>query len=100
MFDLRKIIHIDMDCFYAAVEMRDNPRLVHLPIAIGGSSERRGVISTCNYPARKFGVRSAMATAHALKLCPNLVLVKGRMEDYVAASRQIRKIFQRYTDKI
>lgn len=100
MYDLRKIIHIDMDCFYAAVEMRDNPRLVHLPIAIGGSTERRGVISTCNYPARKFGVRSAMATAHALKLCPDLVLVKGRMDDYVEASKQIRKIFERYTDKI
>ncbi|GAA0854110.1 DNA polymerase IV [Aliiglaciecola litoralis] len=89
-----------MDCFYAAVEMRDKPELRHLPIAIGGSSDRRGVIATCNYPARKFGVRSAMATAHAVKLCPNLVLVPGRMELYVEISKQIRQIFQRYTDKI
>lgn len=97
---MRKIIHIDMDCFYAAVEMRDNPSLRHVPIAIGGSSERRGVISTCNYPARKFGIRSAMATAQALKLCPNLIMVPGRMELYVQVSKQIRAIFQRYTDKI
>ncbi|GAB5379895.1 MAG: DNA polymerase IV [Aliiglaciecola sp.] len=97
---MRKIIHIDMDCFYAAVEMRDNPHLRNLPIAIGGSKDRRGVISTCNYPARKFGVRSAMATAHALKLCPDLVMVPGRMSLYVEVSRQIREIFSRYTDKI
>lgn len=97
---MRKIIHIDMDCFYAAVEMRDNPKLVNLPIAIGGSASRRGVISTCNYPARKFGVRSAMATAQALKLCPDLVLVPGRMSLYAEVSKQIREIFARYTDKI
>lgn len=85
---MRKIIHVDMDCFYAAVEMRDNPALRDIPIAIGGSADRRGVISTCNYPARKFGVRSAMATAYALKLCPNLTLVKGRMEVYAAESQK------------
>jgi DNA polymerase-4 len=93
----RKIIHIDMDCFYAAVEMRDNPALKDIPIAIGGSSDRRGVIATCNYPARAYGVRSAMATAHALRLCPDLVLVKGRMEVYKDVSEQIREIFSRYT---
>ena len=97
---MRKIIHIDMDCFYAAVEMRDNPALQNVPIAIGGRSDKRGVISTCNYPARKFGIRSAMATAHALKLCPNLVMVPGRMELYGQISKQIRAIFERYTDKI
>ncbi len=97
---MRKIIHIDMDCFYAAVEMRDNPQYVNVPLAIGGSRERRGVISTCNYPARKFGVRSAMATATALRLCPNLVLVPGRMDVYQQVSAQIRQIFARYTDKI
>jgi DNA polymerase-4 len=96
----RKFIHIDMDCFYAAVEMRDNPQLKDIPIAIGGSADRRGVISTCNYPARRFGVRSAMATGHALKLCPNLTLLPGRMELYVETSQQIRQIFKRYTDKI
>ena len=97
---MRKFIHIDMDCFYAAVEMRDNPSYRHIPIAIGGSSKQRGVISTCNYPARKFGVRSAMATAQAFKLCPNLTLVPGRMEEYAKVSQQIRTIFARYTHKI
>lgn len=75
----RKIIHIDLDCYYAAVEARDNPKLRDIPLAIGGSQDRRGVISTCNYPARKYGgVRSAMATAHALKLCPSLTVIRGR----------------------
>lgn len=97
---LRKIIHIDMDCYYAAVEMRDNPAYRNVPLAIGGSSDRRGVISTCNYLARQFGVRSAMATAHALKLCPELVLAPGRMELYSEISKQIREIFSRYTQKI
>lgn len=89
-----------MDCFYAAVEMRDNPAFRDIPIAIGGSSDRRGVISTCNYPARKFGVRSAMATAVAMKLCPNLTLVPGRMDAYVEESRKIKQIMLRYTDTI
>ncbi|MDO6705261.1 DNA polymerase IV [Photobacterium sp. 1_MG-2023] len=93
----KKIIHVDMDCFFAAVEMRENPALRDVPIAIGGRSEQRGVISTCNYLARQFGVRSAMPTAQALKLCPNLVLVPGRMALYKEVSQQIRAIFQRYT---
>ena len=97
---MRKIIHVDMDCFYAAVEMRDNPTLQNVPIAIGGSSDRRGVISTCNYPARQFGVRSAMATAHAMRLCPDLKVLKGRMDVYVAESKKIREVFSRYTNKI
>ncbi|MDF2176803.1 DNA polymerase IV [Aliiglaciecola sp. CAU 1673] len=97
---MRKIIHIDMDCFFAAVEMRDDPSLKEVPLAIGGSADRRGVIATCNYPARRFGVRSAMATAHALKLCPQLVLLRGRMDKYVEVSKQIRQIFERYTHKI
>jgi DNA polymerase-4 len=97
---LRKIIHIDMDCYYAAVEMRDNPEYRSVPLAIGGSVDRRGVISTCNYQARTFGVRSAMATAHALKLCPELVLAPGRMALYSEISQQIREIFSRYTDKV
>ncbi|WP_255456457.1 DNA polymerase IV [Paraglaciecola sp. L3A3] len=97
---MRKIIHIDMDCYFAAVEMRDNPEYRNLPLAIGGSSDRRGVISTCNYIARQFGVRSAMATAHALKLCPELVLAPGRMELYSEISQQIREIYSRYTNKI
>ncbi len=95
-----KIIHVDMDCFYAAVEMRDDPSLRDIPIAIGGSRERRGVISTANYPAREYGVRSAMSTAMALKLCPHLRLLPGRFDAYKEASRQIRNIFVRYTPLI
>ena len=96
---MRKIIHVDMDCF-AAVEMRDNPALRDIPIAIGGSRVQRGVISTANYPARKFGVRSAMPTAMALKLCPHLTLLPGRFEAYKEASLHIREIFSRYTSLI
>ena len=68
---MRKIIHIDCDCFYAAVEMRDNPELVNKPLAIGGRSSRRGVLSTCNYVARKFGLHSAMPVHEAVRLCPD-----------------------------
>ncbi|TZF50402.1 DNA polymerase IV, partial [Salmonella enterica subsp. enterica serovar Typhimurium] len=83
---MRKIIHVDMDCFFAAVEMRDNPALRDIPIAIGGGRERRGGISTAHYPARPVGVRSAMPTAIALKLCPPLNLLAGRFEAHKAAS--------------
>ena len=96
----RKIIHIDADCFYAAVEVRDNPALKGLPIAVGGSASRRGVIATASYEARKFGVRSAMASATALKQCPDLILIPGRMSVYREASRQMRDIFAEYTDLI
>ena len=97
---MRKIIHCDCDCFYAAVEMRDDPSLRSLPIAIGGKSDRRGVIATCNYKAREFGIHSAMPTAHALRLCPDLVVIPGTMEKYRQAAHQIRQIFYRYTDKV
>lgn len=97
---MRKIIHVDMDCFYAAIEMRDDPSLRDLPIAVGGSADRRGVISTANYLARRFGVRSAMSTAMALRLCPELKVIAGRMAVYKQASLQIRQIFSRYTDLI
>ena len=97
---MRKIIHVDMDCFFAAVEMRDNPALRDIPIAIGGSRVQRGVISTANYPARKYGVRSAMQTAMALKLCPHLTLLPGRFDAYKEASNHIREIFSRYTSLI
>ncbi|MCK3657207.1 DNA polymerase IV [Pasteurellaceae bacterium Pebbles2] len=96
----RKIIHIDMDCFYAAVEMRENPQLKDKPIAVGGSVEGRGVLTTCNYPARAFGLRSAMPTAQALKLCPQLILLPVRMALYKQVSQQIHQIFHRYTDII
>ncbi|CCG86316.1 DNA polymerase IV [Erwinia piriflorinigrans] len=97
---MRKIIHVDMDCFFAAVEMRDNPSLRDIPVAIGGSETQRGVISTANYPAREYGVRSAMSTAMALKLCPHLTVVRGRYEAYKEVSVQIRDIFSRYTPLI
>ncbi|HCC44635.1 MAG TPA: DNA polymerase IV [Gammaproteobacteria bacterium] len=96
----RKIIHVDMDCFYAAIEMRDNPAYRDIPLAVGGAPDRRGVISTCNYIAREFGVHSAMATAYAIRLCPNLTVVPGRMQYYKDISAQIRNIFRRYTEII
>lgn len=94
-----KIIHIDADCFYAAVEMRDQPALRSLPIAVGGGSSR-GVVATCNYAARKFGVRSAMSSVVAKRLCPELVFIKPRMAVYKTVSKQIREIFEQYTDLI
>ncbi|MEZ8356286.1 DNA polymerase IV [Vibrio splendidus] len=94
---VRKIIHVDMDCFYAAVEMRDNPSYRNRPLAVGGHEKQRGVLSTCNYEARKFGIRSAMPTGKALQLCPNLLVVPGRMSVYVEISKKIREIFSRYT---
>ncbi|MCG3730595.1 DNA polymerase IV [Vibrio cincinnatiensis] len=97
---IRKIIHIDMDCFYAAVEMRDNPDYRGRPIAVGGNEKQRGVLSTCNYEARKFGLHSAMPTAQAIKRCPHLLVVPGRMSVYKSVSRQIHAIFHRYTEII
>ena len=96
---MRKIIHIDADCFYAAVEMRDNPALRQIPMAVGGRSGR-GVISTCNYYARQFGIRSAMSSIQALRLCPELQLVPTRMAAYKQVSQQMRAIFLQYTPKI
>lgn len=97
---LRKIIHCDCDCFYASIEMRDDPSLRGRPLAVGGSSERRGVVATCNYEARAFGIRSAMSTAAALRRCPELIVVPPRMEVYREVSRQIHDIFRDYTDLI
>ena len=97
---LRKIIHIDMDCFYAAIEMRDNPKLRNKPVAVGGKPEERGVLCTCNYIARKYGLHSAMATAHALRLCPNLILLPVNMGKYQKVSEEIFHIFQQYTPMI
>lgn len=93
----RKIIHIDMDSFFASVEMRDEPSYRGIALAVGGSTSQRGVISTCNYNAREYGVHSAMPTSQALKLCPHLTVVPGRMHVYKAISKQIRAIFERYT---
>jgi DNA polymerase IV len=96
----RKIIHCDCDCFYASIEMRDNPELSKLPIAVGGSPNRRGVVATCNYEARKFGIHSAMASATARKLCPDLIIIRPDMEKYREASNLIHQVFQNYTDLI
>src|SRR5688572_25830855 len=97
----RKIIHIDMDAFYASVEQRDNSELKGRPIAVGGSPEGRGgVVATCSYEARQFGVRSAMPSKKALQLCPEIVFIKPRFDVYKAVSRQVREIFSRYTDII
>ncbi len=96
----RKIIHVDMDSFYAAVEQRDRPEIRGLPVGVGGSPEGRGVIATASYEARKFGVRSAMATATALRLCPQLILVRPDFAKYKKESRRVREIFERFTPRI
>lgn len=96
----RKIIHIDADSFYASVEMRDNPALRDQPFAVGGRSDRRGVIATASYAAREFGVRSAMASSRALALCPQLQILSPRMDVYKSVSRDIHEIFREYTDLI
>lgn len=95
----RKIIHIDMDAFYASVEQRDHPELRGKPIAVG-HAENRGVVAAASYEARKFGVRSAMSSQKAKKLCPQLIFVEGRMEVYKSVSAQIHEIFHDYTDLI
>lgn len=97
---VRKIIHIDMDCFYAQVEMRDDITLANQPVAVGGHEIGRGVICTCNYIARKYGVSSAMPAAYALKLCPELIILPVNMEKYRKISQKIRKIFFQYTDAV
>lgn len=96
---VRKILHIDMDAFYASVEQRDNPELRGLPVAVGGS-EARGVVAAASYEARKFGVHSAMASVTAKRKCPDLVFVRPRFDAYRAVSQQIREIFAEYTPLI
>ena len=95
----RKIIHVDMDAFYASVEQLDNPELRGKPIAVGGTS-KRGVVSAASYEARKFGVRSAMSSVIARQNCPDLIFVKSNFKRYHEVSDQIRKIFYEYTDKV
>lgn len=96
----RKIIHCDCDCFYAAVEILDNPQLKNQPIAVGGLPSHRGVIATASYEARKFGVRSAMPSAKALQLCPELQLIQTNMEKYRQVSKKIMSIYQQYSDLV
>ena len=96
----RKIIHIDMDCFYAAIEIRDNPSLAGKPVAVGGQANSRGVLCTCNYEARKFGIHSAMPSSHAVRLCPELIILPIHFDKYRTVSKAIHEIFQQYTQLI
>jgi DNA polymerase-4 len=91
------ILHIDMDCYYAAIEMRDDPSLVGKPVIVGGTAEGRGVVAAANYEARKFGVHSAMASARANRLCPHAVVIRPRIDYYAEVSHQIREIFELFT---
>ncbi len=97
---MKKIIHVDMDSFFASVELLDRPDLIDKPVAIGGTPKERGVLCTANYVARTFGVRSAMSSAKALKICPELVLIPPNFEKYERESAAILEIFSRFTDKI
>lgn len=97
---LRKIIHIDMDAFYASVEQRDFPEYRGKPLVVGGKPDSRGVVSTASYEARKFGIRSAMSASKAYQLCPTAIFVYPRFDAYTTASKAIREIFSRYTDLI
>jgi DNA polymerase IV len=97
---VRKIIHIDMDAFFASVEQRDFPQYQGLPLVVGGMPDRRGVVAAASYEARKFGIHSAMSCNQALQRCPDLIFLPPRFEAYQDVSLQIRGIFQRYTDLI
>ncbi|MDU5021703.1 MAG: DNA polymerase IV, partial [Clostridiales bacterium] len=96
----RKIIHIDMDAFYASIEQRDNKELRGKPVIVGGSPEGRGVVATCSYEARKFGIHSAMPSKMAYVRCPHAIFIPPRFDVYQKVSLQIRDIFHRYTDLI
>jgi DNA polymerase-4 len=97
---MRKIIHIDMDCFYAAVEVKYRPEFRGRPLGVGGPASSRGVLTTASYEARRFGVRSAMPTARAMRLCPQLILIPPNFELYKKESRNVRAILKRFTDRI
>jgi len=97
---MRKIIHIDMDAFYAAIEQRDFPELKGKPVVVGGAPELRGVVATASYEARKYGIRSAMPSSTAYHLCPHAIFVRPRFEVYKSVSDQLHKILQEYTDSI
>ena len=96
----RFILHVDMDAFYASVEVREQPGLAGRPVIVGGSPRGRGVVSAANYEARRFGIHSAMPTARAMRLCPDAVCLPGRMSLYASVSRQIREIFNRYSPMV
>ncbi len=97
---VKDILLCDLDAFFASVEQRENPDLTGKPVIVGGSPEGRGVVSTCSYEARKFGVRSAMPMKKAVSLCPQAIILPGNMSLYKAVSKQVRKIFERFTPEI
>jgi DNA polymerase-4 len=97
---MRKIIHVDMDAFFAAVEQRDNPELRGRPVVVGGDPGGRGVVATCSYEARSFGIHSAMSASRAYRLCPQAVFVRPRFEAYREVSRQVRQVFLDCTDLV
>ena len=97
---MRKILHVDMDAFFASVEQREHPEWRGKPVIVGGKPNHRGVVSTCSYEARAFGVRSAMPTAKAMKLCPQAILTPGRYDLYKEVSAQVHEVFRTYTDLI
>lgn len=100
MAEQRKIIHLDMDAFFASVEQRDNPALRGKPVIVGGDPGGRGVVATCSYEARRFGIHSAMSCARAYRLCPQALFVRPRFDAYRTVSLQIREIFHQYTDLV
>lgn len=100
MAGIRKIIHIDMDAFYAAVEQRDFPEYRGKPLVVGGRPNSRGVVATCSYEARKFGIHSAMPSAHAHRLCPHAIFVQPRFDVYRRVSREIQALFREYTETV
>src|SRR5688572_33108813 len=100
MYSMRRIVHLDMDAFYASVEQRDEPRLRGRPVAVGGSAEGRGVVAAASYEARAFGVRSAMPMARALRLCPELCIVPPRFERYKKVSGEVMAILRSCTDLV
>ncbi len=94
----RCVIHIDMDAFFAAIEQRDSPQLAGKPVIVGGQPHARGVVATCSYEARQFGIASAMPSARAARLCPDAIFIKPRFSVYRSVSRQLREVFFRFTD--
>ena len=96
----RTILHMDMDAFYAAVEVRDNPELRNKPLIIGALPNERGVVSTCSYEARVYGVRSGMSIKEAYRLCPNGIYMHGNYQKYHEVSHQVHQILMDYTDQI
>jgi len=96
----RKIIHVDMDAFFASVEQRDNPQYQGQPLIVGGQPNSRGVVAACSYEAREFGIHSAMPSSRAYRLCPQAIFVKPRIDAYRIVSQQIREIFWRYASEV